>query len=86
MECMKILDFSDVVFATDCSQLVKMMFSPDECPAFATHMEEFRRSKCLFPSFKIRHIPRATNLVADKLARGARSSPSTNNKHKTKPM
>ncbi|XP_033143778.1 uncharacterized protein LOC117132788 isoform X1 [Brassica rapa] len=30
MECMKTLDFSDVVFATDCSQLVKMVFSPDE--------------------------------------------------------
>ncbi|CAG7895026.1 unnamed protein product [Brassica rapa] len=39
-------------------------------------MEEFRRIKCFFPSFKIRHIPRATNLVADKLARGTRSSPS----------
>ena len=68
MECMKTLDFSDVVFAIDCSQLVKMVSSPDEWPAFATHMEEFRRSNCFFPSFKIRHIPTATNLVADKLA------------------
>lgn len=30
MECMNTLDFSDIVFATDCSQLVKMMSSPDE--------------------------------------------------------
>ena len=75
MKCMKTLDYSDVVFATDCSQLVKMAPSPDEWPAFATHLEEFRCSKSFFPSIKIRHIPRATNLVADKLARGVRSSP-----------
>ncbi|XP_013704488.2 uncharacterized protein LOC106408222 [Brassica napus] len=75
MRCMKTLDFSDVVFATDCSQLVKMVSSPDEWPAFATYLEEFRRSKSLFPSFKIQHIPRASNLVADKLARGAQSFP-----------
>ncbi|XP_056864069.1 uncharacterized protein LOC130511208 [Raphanus sativus] len=30
MECMKTLQFSDVVFATDCSQLVKMVSSPEE--------------------------------------------------------
>ncbi|XP_056859997.1 uncharacterized protein LOC130508482 [Raphanus sativus] len=76
MECMKTLQFSDVVFATDCSQLVKMVSSPEEWPAFTTHMEEFRRSKTFFPNFKIRHIPRAQNTMADKLAHGARSSPS----------
>ncbi|XP_018487893.1 uncharacterized protein LOC108858473 [Raphanus sativus] len=76
MECMKTLNFSDVVFATDCSQLVKMVSSPGEWPVFATHLEEFQRSKIFFPSFKIRHIPRTHNSVADKLARGARCSPS----------
>ena len=67
---MKTLDFPDVVFATDCSQPAKMVSSPDEWPAFATHLEEFRCSKSSFPSFKIQHIPRATNLIADKLVRG----------------
>ncbi|XP_018453644.2 uncharacterized protein LOC108824751 [Raphanus sativus] len=76
MECMKVLNFSDVVFATDCSQLVKMVSSPGEWPAFATHLEEFQRSKTFFPTFTIRHIPRAQNQVADRLARGARRSPS----------
>ncbi|KAL0722237.1 hypothetical protein Bca4012_036836 [Brassica carinata] len=71
------LQFSEVIFATDCSQLVKMVSSPEDWPAFATHMEEFSRSKIFFPSFKIIHIPRAQNTMADKLARGARSSPST---------
>ena len=50
MECMKTLDYPDMVFATDCSQLVKMVFSPDEWPVFATHLEEFRRSKTFFPT------------------------------------
>ena len=76
MECMKTLQFSDVVFVTDCSQLVKMVSSPEEWPAFATHMEEFCRSKTFFPNFMLRHISKAQNTMADKLARGARSSPS----------
>ena len=52
-----------------------MVSSPEEWPAFATHMEEFLRSKTFVPIFKIRHIPRAQNTMADKLARGAMSSP-----------
>ena len=61
MECMKTLQFSDVLFMTDCSQLVKMVSSLEEWTAFATHMEEFCCSKTFF----------------SKLARGARGSPST---------
>ena len=30
MECMKTIQFSDVVFATDCSQLAKMVSTPQE--------------------------------------------------------
>ena len=75
IKCMKTLDYSNVVFATNCSQLVKMVSSPDECPAFTTHLEEFRHSKTFFPSFNIRHIPRATNLMVDKLVHSARNSP-----------
>ncbi|KAJ4877544.1 hypothetical protein Rs2_42562 [Raphanus sativus] len=53
-----------------------MVSSPEEWPAFTTHMEEFRRSKIFFPNFKIGHISRAQNTMADKLAHGARNSPS----------
>ena len=73
---MKTLQFSDVVFATDCSQLVKMVSTPEEWSAFSTHMEEFIHSKTFFPDFRIRHISRAQNILADKLARDARSSSS----------
>jgi len=76
MECMKTLHISEVVFATDCSQLVKMVSTPTEWPAFTTHMEEFLRCKEYFSTFTIQHIPRAQNTMADKLARGARTQPS----------
>ena len=77
MECMKTFQFSDVVFATDSSQLVKMVSTPEEWPAFSTHIEELRRSKTFFPNSKIRHISKAQNTMVDKLAHGASSSPST---------
>ena len=77
MEGMKTLHIFDVVFATDCSQLGKMVSTPEEWPAFSTHMEEFRRSKTFFSNFRIRHIPQAQNTTADKLARDAKSSPTT---------
>ena len=76
MKCMKTLQFPDVVFAMDCSQLVKMVSTPEEWTAFSTHLEEFNRSKIFFSEFRIRHIPRAQNTLADELARGARSFPS----------
>ncbi|XP_048615605.1 uncharacterized protein LOC125588344 [Brassica napus] len=76
MKCMKTLHISEVVFATDCSQLVKMVSTTTEWPAFTTHMEEFLRCKEYFPTFTIQHIPRAQNTMADKLARGARTQPS----------
>lgn len=38
---MKILNFSEVVFATDSSQLTKIMLSSKELPAFVTHLRSF---------------------------------------------
>ena len=43
MECMKTLQVIEVVFATDCSPLVKMVSTPTEWSAFITHIEEFLR-------------------------------------------
>ena len=74
MKCMKTLQYSDVVFATECFRLVKMVSTPEEWPAFSAHLEKFNRNKTLFPDFRIRHILRAQDILADKLARGARSS------------
>ena len=72
---MKILQISEVVFATDCSQLVNMVSTPTEWPTFTTHIEEFLRFKEFFHPLTIQHIPRAQNKMADKLARGARNQP-----------
>ena len=75
MECMKTLRTSEVVFATDYSQPVKMMSTPTEWSAFTTHMEEFLQCKEFFHPFTIQHIPRAQNTMAGKLARGAKNQP-----------
>ena len=64
-----------VVFTMDCSQLVNMVLTPDEWPAFSTHMEEFIPTKTFNPNFRIKHISRGQNSTADKLARDARSFP-----------
>nr|VDD30508.1 unnamed protein product [Brassica oleracea] len=40
MECMKNLRQFQVTFATDCSQLVKMVSEPEEWPAFASYLED----------------------------------------------
>ena len=77
IECMKILQILEVVFANDCSQLVKMVSTPTEWSAFTIHIEEFLRSKEFFHPFIIQHIPRAQNTMADKLARCARNQPYT---------
>ncbi|KAL0695279.1 hypothetical protein Bca4012_062459 [Brassica carinata] len=76
MECMKTLHISEVVFATDCFQLVKMVSTPTEWSAFTTHMEKFLRCKEFFQTFTIQHIPRGKNTTADQLARGAHNLPS----------
>lgn len=71
MECMKTLQHFDVVFATECSQLVKMVLTPEEWPAFSIHLKEFN---CSFSSLASGTVPRAQNTLADKLTRGVRSS------------
>ena len=72
IECMKTLQFFEVVFS-----IGEDGVDTWDWPAFSTHMEEFRRSKCFFPYFRIRRIPRAQNTLTDRIARGARISPTT---------
>ena len=43
MECMRNLRQYTVLFATDCSQLVKMVPEPEELPAFASYLEDISR-------------------------------------------
>ena len=51
MKYMKTLHISEVVFATDCSQLVKMTSTHTEWPTFTTHMDEFLHCKEFFSHF-----------------------------------
>ena len=72
MECMKNLRQFQVTFATDCSQLVKMVSEPEEWPAFGSYLEDIKLLKGNFLNSDIVHVPRTANLRADSLARSAR--------------
>ena len=61
-----------VTFATDCSQLVKMVSEPEEWPDFASYLEDIKFLKRSFNSSELIHIPRTQNSKADSLARSAK--------------
>ncbi|XP_010468536.1 PREDICTED: uncharacterized protein LOC104748626 [Camelina sativa] len=74
MHCMIGHEFWDVVFLTDCSDLVKMVSSPTDWPAFATYLDDTRMDREEFTSFSLLFVPRQANVRADSLARQARVS------------
>ncbi|KAG7568025.1 Ribonuclease H domain [Arabidopsis thaliana x Arabidopsis arenosa] len=68
MKCMIGADNQEVEFLTDCSDLVKMVSSPTEWPAFSVYLEEFQSDKEEFSSFSLSLISRNANVKADHLA------------------
>ena len=76
MECMRNLRQLQVTFATDCSQLVKMVSEPEEWPAFANYLEDIKILKEIFTNSEIVYVPRTQNSNADGLARSARKQAS----------
>ena len=76
MECMRNLRQFQVTFATDCSQLVKMVSEPEECPTFESYLEDIKLLRRSFVNSDIVHVPRTENTRADSLARSARQQPS----------
>ena len=64
------------MFATDCSQLVKIVSKPEEWPAFESYLEDIKILKTSFLSSKIIHVSRTKNLQADSLARNAKKQQS----------
>ncbi|KAG7567099.1 Ribonuclease H-like superfamily [Arabidopsis thaliana x Arabidopsis arenosa] len=75
MKCMIGADNQEVEFLTDCSDLVKMVSSPTEWPAFSVYLEEFQSDKEEFSSFSLSLISRNANVKADHLARKIRTEP-----------
>ncbi|XP_010480729.1 PREDICTED: uncharacterized protein LOC104759515 [Camelina sativa] len=61
MRCMIGADNENVVFLTDCSDLVKMVSSPSEWPAFKTYLDEIEADKEEFLSFSLVQVPRTQN-------------------------
>ena len=76
MECMKNLRQYQVTFATDCSQLVKMVSEPEEWPAFESYLEDIKLLRRSFTNSEVIHVSRTDNKMADRLARSARIQPS----------
>ncbi|KAG7556849.1 Ribonuclease H domain [Arabidopsis suecica] len=75
MKCMIGADNQEVAFFTDCSDLVKMVSSPTEWPAFSVYLEEFQSVKNEFSNFSLSLISRSANVKADNLARKIRTEP-----------
>lgn len=61
MKCMKNLHQFQVTFATDSSQLVKMVSELEELPAFANYSEDIKILKGNFHTSELIHIPRSMN-------------------------
>ena len=61
-----------VTFATDCSQLVKMVSKPEEWPAFEMYLEDIKVLMGSFSNTKIVPVPRTENSRAYSLACSAR--------------
>ena len=76
MECIRNLRQFNVTFATDCSQLVKMVLEPEEWPAFEIYFEDIKILKRSFNSSDFIHIPQTQNTMADNLAHSAKKQPS----------
>ncbi|XP_010506884.1 PREDICTED: uncharacterized protein LOC104783422 [Camelina sativa] len=75
MRCMIGHDYCDVAFYSDCADLVKMVSSPHDWPAFSTYLHDIRTDREEFSSFSLSYISRDANSKADLLARYARTSP-----------
>nr|VDC90709.1 unnamed protein product [Brassica rapa] len=65
-----------VTFATDCSQLVKMISEPEEWPTFESYLKDITVLQRSFYNSEIVHVPRTENKKADSLARSARKQSS----------
>ena len=61
-----------VTFATDCSQLLKMVLVPEEWPSFDNEMGDIKLLKRSFLNSEIVHVPQTENQKADSLARSTR--------------
>ena len=56
-----------------CKDLIVMIRDPHAWPSFATELKAIKTMEICFPNFKISHIPRAQNRIADSLVKAARS-------------
>ena len=76
MECMRNLRQFTVTFATNYSQLVKMVSETEELSAFASYLEDIKVLKKSFHNSELIHVPWTQNSRVDSLARSKRKQSS----------
>ncbi|KAF2560252.1 hypothetical protein F2Q70_00018836 [Brassica cretica] len=75
MECMENLWQFNVTYATDYSQLVKMISKPEELSVFAMYFEDIKILRSSFNHAWLIHVPRTKTIREDSLAHSARKQP-----------
>ncbi|XP_010465364.1 PREDICTED: uncharacterized protein LOC104745742 [Camelina sativa] len=60
-------------YETDCAELIAIVQSLEEWPAFSNILDDFSLLRSSFPSFTLTKIPRSSNERADCLARSSRT-------------
>ncbi|KAL9282336.1 putative transcription factor and/or regulators TAZ family [Arabidopsis thaliana] len=73
MECMISIGDTSGAFASDCSDLISIIDNQEDWPTFAAELASYRSLVWFFPSFRIRFLPRSSNIRADCLAKKARA-------------
>lgn len=58
---------ADVIFATNCSDLITMTSNPEDWSSFTSKLRNFVHYMDLFMFFKIRFIPHSKNVCDDHL-------------------
>ena len=71
----EILNFGrrEMVFETECEQLVKLIQKKEDWPALALELDEIQALSKEFSEIYVAYIPRSLNFRADSFAKGARS-------------
>lgn len=63
----------DVQFELDCEQLVKLICKEEDWPSMAAELDEIKALSMEYTDISFIHIPRSSNVHADRLAKGGRS-------------
>ncbi|KAF3575047.1 hypothetical protein F2Q69_00059273 [Brassica cretica] len=65
--------FDDIMFVSDCQQLINLACKEEEWPSIAAELDEIKLWRSKFNNVALSFVPRSDNFRADSLAKGGRS-------------